>query len=116
MWMFGVYVVDRVLEQLFKICTGRSIQDFRPIDVRLRTFSSRRNVNLAVFVVALPLGLGVHAFYAIFAWQTLTAAYHFARVIQFWNGDPDEEEEAGLDQGEDDPDATGEFSNFEALN
>lgn len=89
-WMMGFYVFDRILERLFKICTGRSIQDFRPIDVKLRTFTSRRNINLAVFVVALMVGLGNEAFYAIVGWQALTALYHFVRVVQFWGGDSEE--------------------------
>lgn len=114
-WMLGIYVLDRVLEQLFKVCTGRSIQDFRPIDVKLRTFSSRRNVNLAVFVVALPLGLGIPAFYAIVGWQALTAAYHLVRVLQFWDGNPDEPD-TDLDENEDGLDSAGKLSSLEALN
>jgi hypothetical protein len=113
-WMMGIYVFDRMLERLFKVCTGRSIQDFRPIDVRLRTFVSRRNVNLAVFVVALPIGLGIEAFYAIVGWQALTAAYHFVRVIQFWDGDPNGE--FNLDQSDDALESAGDLSEFEALN
>jgi len=101
-WMLGIYVLDRVLERLFVACTGRSVQDFRPLDVKLRTFSSRRNVNLVIFVVALPLGLAVPAFYLIVAWQGLTAAYHLVRVVQFWDGDPDDKEEAqSTDEGSD---------------
>jgi len=114
-WMLGIYVVDRVLEQLFKVCTGRSIQDFRPIDVKLRTFSSRRNVNLAIFVVALPLGLGIPAFYAIVGWQALTAAYHLVRVLQFWDGNPDEQD-SDLDESEDGLDSAAELSSLEAIN
>ncbi|MBW2391404.1 MAG: CDP-alcohol phosphatidyltransferase family protein [Deltaproteobacteria bacterium] len=114
-WMLGIYVVDRVLEQLFKVCTGRSIQDFRPIDVKLRTFSSRRNVNLVIFVVALPLGLGIPAFYAIVGWQALTAAYHLVRVLQFWDGNPDEQD-SDLDENEEGLDAAAELSSLEAIN
>ncbi len=114
-WMMGIYALDRVLEQLFKVCTGRSVQDFRPIDVKLRTISSRRNVNLAVFVVALPLGLGIPAFYAIVGWQALTAAYHLVRVVQFWDGDP-REQDSNLDQSKDRLDSTGNLSKLEALN
>jgi phosphatidylglycerophosphate synthase len=84
LWMFGLYIVDRLLERLFKACTGHSVQDFRPLDVRLRTFASRRNVNLALFAVALPFGLGVPAFYAVVALQLATVVYHLVRVIQFW--------------------------------
>jgi phosphatidylglycerophosphate synthase len=84
--MAGLYVVDRILESLFKSCTGgRSVQDITPLDARLRTFVSRRNVNLAVFTVALFFGLGVPGFFAIAALQLATAAYHAVRVVQYWN-------------------------------
>jgi hypothetical protein len=56
----------------------------------MRTFISRRNVNLALFTVALLLGLGLEAFYLIVVWQVVTAAYHLSRVIQFWNDSDNE--------------------------
>ena len=85
-WLAGLYIADRILEKLFKACTGgRSVQDYKPLDVRLRTFVSRRNVNLALFSLSLPLGLGVEAFYAILVLQAATVAYHLARVVQCWN-------------------------------
>ena len=111
--MMGLYVFDRMLERLFKVFTGRSIQDFRPIDVKLRTFVSRRNVNLAIFVVALPLSLGIEAMYLIVGWQALTALYHFVRVIQYWNGNPDES--FTLDMSGGGLDASDDLSNLEAL-
>ena len=87
-WMAGLYILDRVLETLFKSCTGgRSVQDYTPLDTRLRTFVSRRNVNLAIFTVALPFGLGVEAFYAVVGLQLATVVYHLVRVIQFWDAD-----------------------------
>jgi phosphatidylglycerophosphate synthase len=113
-WSMGIYVFDRMLERLFKVCTGRSIQDFRPIDVKLRTFVSRRNVNLAIFVVALPLGVGIEAFYAIVGWQALTAIYHFVRVLQFWDGNPDEG--YSIEEGDDGFETSGDLSDFEAMN
>ena len=89
LWMAGLYIGDRLLEMLFKSRTGgRSVQDYTPLDTRLRTFVSRRNVNLAVFSLALPFGLGVEAFFAIVGLQIATAAYHLVRVIQFWNVAP----------------------------
>lgn len=112
-WMMGLYVFDRMLERLFKVCTGRSIQDFRPIDVKLRTFVSRRNVNLAVFVVALMVGLGEECFYAIVGWQALTAAYHFQRVVQYWGGNPDEGFDMDIPDGG--IEASDDISNFEAF-
>jgi phosphatidylglycerophosphate synthase len=97
-WMMGLYVLDRVLERLFIVCTDRSVQDFRPLDTALRTFTSRRNVNLAIFVVALPFGLGAEGLYLIVAWQAATVAYHLVRVIQFWNGNPDEPQDFDSDE------------------
>ena len=86
LWMAGLYIGDRLLEKLFKSRTGgRSVQDYTPLDARLRTFVSRRNVNLAVFTLALPFGLGVEAVFAIVGLQVATAAYHLVRVIEFWN-------------------------------
>ena len=88
LWMAGLYISDRILETLFRSCTGgRSIHDFTPLDARLRTFVSRRNVNLAVFTVALPFGLGVEAFYAVVGLQLATVLYHLVRVVQFWDGE-----------------------------
>jgi hypothetical protein len=86
LWLAGIYIVDRLLETLFKGCTGgRSVQDYTPLDTRLRTFVSRRNVNLALFTVALPLGLALEAFYTVLWLQAATAVYHLVRVIQVWN-------------------------------
>ncbi len=86
LWMAGLYVLDRGLEQLFKWRSGgQSVQDYTALDVKLRTFVSRRNVNLALFTVALPFGLGLEAFYTVVGLQLATAAYHLARVVQFWD-------------------------------
>ena len=84
-WLAGLYITDRILETLFKSCTGgRSVQDYTPLDARLRTFVSRRNVNLALFTVALPFGLGIEAFYGVVVLQLATVAYHLVRVVQVW--------------------------------
>ena len=90
MWMVVFYIFDRIMEVLFTASTGKSIHGYTEFDNWIRTYISRRNVNLAVFTVALPLGLGIEAFYLIVAWQGLSAIYHFARVIQFWNDSDNE--------------------------
>jgi phosphatidylglycerophosphate synthase len=87
LWMAVIYIFDRILEMLFTASTGKSIHGYTELDARMRTFISRRNVNLALFTLALPLGLGVPAFYAIVAWQAASAAFHLSRVIKFWNDD-----------------------------
>ena len=88
LWMAALYVGDRLLEKTFKRRTGRALQAWRPLDVKLRTFASRRNVNLAIFACALPLGHGVAALWAILALQAATAAYHAVRLAQFWHPAP----------------------------
>ena len=85
MWMSVFYIFDRVMETLFTASTGKSIHGYTEFDARMRTFISRRNVNLAVFTVALPLGLAIPAFYLIVGWQAASALFHLSRVIRFWN-------------------------------
>ena len=74
--MTGVYVVDRVIAGIFRARTGVSIHDCTPLDAQLRTFISRRNVNIVLFTLALALdalrpGLGaaLACFYLIVGWQ-----------------------------------------------
>jgi phosphatidylglycerophosphate synthase len=95
LWMFGLYVADRLCAPVFKWRTGRSIHGITPLDERFRTFISRRNVNLAVFTVALLVdalvpgaGLASPAFYAIVAWQGVCLVWHALRVVQFSNHYP----------------------------
>lgn len=92
LWMFGIYAADRVIPALFDRRTGRSIHGFTPLDARMRTFISRRNVNLAAFTVALlldELAPGLRAaeftFYGIVVWQALCLLWHAERLVQFWN-------------------------------
>jgi hypothetical protein len=90
--MLGVYIVDRLFALVFRSRTGVSIHGCTPLDEKVRTFVSRRNVNLVIFTAALLLdalfpGLGAAwvAFYAIVAWQVLSALWHAARLAHFWN-------------------------------
>jgi len=85
-WMIVAYMFGRVLEALFKASTGgRSIHDYTPLDVKMRTVFARRNVNLALLTISLPLGLAVEAFYFMAFWQVACAAFHLTRVIKFWD-------------------------------
>jgi phosphatidylglycerophosphate synthase len=84
-WMTGAYVADRIVARLFTERTGKSIHAYTPLDVRLRTIISRRNVNLVIFTVGLLLGVPVAAFYVIVAWQVATLGFHAARLAQLWN-------------------------------
>jgi phosphatidylglycerophosphate synthase len=84
LWMFGLYALDRLLAPIFKAITGKSIHGYAPIDVKMRTFISRRNVNLPVFTLALPLGLGAAAIVFVVAWQAACFVFHAVRVVQVW--------------------------------
>jgi len=88
LWMALFYILDRLLENVFKGIAGISIASWKPLDERMRTFISRRNVNLAAFTVALPLGLGAECFYLIVGWQAFTLLFHLSRVIAVWNENP----------------------------
>jgi phosphatidylglycerophosphate synthase len=85
LWLFGLYTLDRLLAPLFLFITGKSIHGYAPIDVKMRTFISRRNVNLPVFTLALPLGLGEAAIVFVVAWQAACFVFHAVRVVQVWH-------------------------------
>ncbi len=78
----GVYFLDRVATEIFTRTTGRSIHAFEPIDVRMRTWISRRNINVPLFTIGLVLGFPNLAFGVIVAWQLLTFLFHAVRLGQ----------------------------------
>jgi phosphatidylglycerophosphate synthase len=95
LWMLAFYVADRAITGIFKGRTKRSIHGFTALDERMRTFISRRNVNLALFTVALALDWAIpglraaeFTFYGIVIWQVLCFAWHAERLVQFWNARP----------------------------
>jgi phosphatidylglycerophosphate synthase len=84
-WMTLFYILDRVVVRVFTARTGRSLHSYTPFDVQMRTFISRRNINLPLFTVGLILGIPVFTFAVIILWQVVTFAYHSTRLVQFWN-------------------------------
>ncbi len=91
LWLFGLYVADRLMAPIFKHRTGRSIHGFTRLDERMRTFISRRNVNLPAFTAAVAAdtlvpGLGAAAItlYAIVLWQAVCLVFHADRVVRYW--------------------------------
>ncbi len=80
--MLGIYAVDRLLALIFKLRTGRSIHGYEPIDVAMRTWISRRNVNLPVFTLGVAFGFAEEAFLAIVAWQIVCLLFHALRIAQ----------------------------------
>ena len=93
-WMFGLYVTDRLCAPIFTARTGRSIHGYLPIDVTIRTFISRRNVNLPFFTAAVGIDLlrpgpgwevSIGVFFAMVIWQAVCVVYHAVRTLQFFN-------------------------------
>jgi phosphatidylglycerophosphate synthase len=93
-WMFWLYVADRLCAPVFRARTGRSIHGYRPLDEKLRTFISRRNVNLPFFTAAVALDavspgpgwpIATAVFMAMVVWQAICLVYHAARTVQFFN-------------------------------
>jgi phosphatidylglycerophosphate synthase len=92
LWLLGIYVLDRLLVPLFRWRTERSIHAYTPFDVKMRTFISRRNVNLVLFTVALAVDaivggqtLAGFALYFVVLWQAASFLFHAERVARFWN-------------------------------
>ena len=81
-WMTGFYVADRLVLAIYRNIFGRCLHTHAPIDAFVRTFISRRNVNLPLFTVGVLTGFGTEVFYAIVAWQVVTLVWHAGRT--FW--------------------------------
>ncbi len=82
--MTAFYVLDRLVTEAFTRATGKSIHAYAEIDVRMRTFISRRNINVPFFTLGLIVGAPVAAFMVIVAWQAATLAFHTLRLLQVW--------------------------------
>jgi hypothetical protein len=84
--MAAFYFLDRIVIRVFTARTGKSIHSYMPLDVQMRTFISRRNINVPIFTIGLIIGIPVFAFVLIVLWQVATLTFHVARLIQYWNG------------------------------
>jgi phosphatidylglycerophosphate synthase len=92
LWLVGFYILDRIVAGIFKARHGASIHGASPLDERVRTFISRRNVNVVLFTAALIFDwiapgyqVATATFYFIVAWQVMSCAWHCQRLAQFWN-------------------------------
>lgn len=84
-WMAVVYALDRIVAGVFNRRLGRSIHGYTPFDERMRTFISRRNINLPLFLVGWLLDVPVPIFLLIVLWQVFCFVFHVERLVQFWN-------------------------------
>lgn len=87
-WLTVLYVLDRIVSGMFFTRLGCSIHGYTPFDERMRTFISRRNINLPVFMFGLLAGVPVQTLVVITGWQAICLGFHTARLVQFWNRKP----------------------------
>jgi len=84
-WMAGIYALDRIVAGVFKRRLDRSIHGYTPFDERMRTFISRRNINLPLFLIGWLVGFPTQTFLLIVLWQIVCFVFHVERLVQFWN-------------------------------
>lgn len=80
-WLFGFYVADRLVLAVSKARWGYGLHAHGAIDARIRTWISRRNMNLVLLTLGWLGGVTEIAFYAVVAWQGATLAWHIGRTI-----------------------------------
>jgi phosphatidylglycerophosphate synthase len=78
--LIGFYIADRLVLMVYKLRFDRGLHAHAPIDGLVRTFISRRNINLPLFTLGLILGVAGEVFLLIVAWQIATVAWHAGRV------------------------------------
>jgi phosphatidylglycerophosphate synthase len=81
LWMLGLYVLDRLILKIYPTIFGRGLHTHAKLDAFVRTFISRRNINLPLFTIGYPLGLGVQTMYLVVFWQAMTCLYHGLRTV-----------------------------------
>ncbi|MDY0874299.1 CDP-alcohol phosphatidyltransferase family protein [Dongia rigui] len=79
--MLALYILDRLILAVYRAKFKRGLHTHAAMDAIVRTFISRRNINLPLFTVAYAVGWGLEAFYFIVLWQALTCLYHGGRTI-----------------------------------
>ncbi|WP_374383576.1 CDP-alcohol phosphatidyltransferase family protein [Dongia sp.] len=80
-WMLGLYILDRLILSIYRAKYKKGLHTHAPMDGVVRTFISRRNINLPLFTVCYAVGWGEEAFYFIVLWQAITCAYHGLRTL-----------------------------------
>jgi phosphatidylglycerophosphate synthase len=78
--MLALYVIDRLILKIYPTRFGRGLHTHAPVDGFVRTFISRRNINLPLFTVGYAVGLGTQTIYLIVLWQAATCLYHGLRT------------------------------------
>jgi len=80
MVMLALYVIDRLILKVYPTRFGRGLHTHAAMDGFVRTFISRRNINLPLFTVGYAIGWGAETIYLIVLWQAATCLYHGLRT------------------------------------
>ncbi len=80
LWMLALYILDRLILKIYPTIFGRGLHTHAKLDAAVRTFISRRNINLPLFTIGCALGFGVQTIYFIVFWQAMTCLYHGLRT------------------------------------
>ena len=78
--MLALYVIDRLILKVYPTRFGRGLHTHAAMDGFVRTFISRRNINLPLFTVGYAIGWGAETIYLIVLWQAATCLYHGLRT------------------------------------
>lgn len=76
------YVVGRVIEGIFINAFGFEMHVWKPIDSKMREITARRNPNLLLLTLSLPVAGPVFGFLAVAVWTALCTVFHAARLLQ----------------------------------
>ncbi|WP_119458546.1 CDP-alcohol phosphatidyltransferase family protein [Rhodospirillaceae bacterium SYSU D60014] len=79
-WMTVFYILDRLVLMIYRARFKRGLHAHGALDARVRTFISRRNINLPIFTVGVLTGYALEAFYFIVFWQIVTVVWHAGRT------------------------------------
>ncbi|MEM7529008.1 MAG: CDP-alcohol phosphatidyltransferase family protein [Pseudomonadota bacterium] len=82
--MTAFYIADRLVLMVAKARFGRGLHAMTPLDGRVRSFISRRNINLLLLTIGLAIGLETLAFGLVVAWQAATCLWHAVRTAMLY--------------------------------
>ncbi|MEM9762982.1 MAG: CDP-alcohol phosphatidyltransferase family protein [Pseudomonadota bacterium] len=82
--MTAFYVADRLVLMVAKARFGRGLHAMTRLDGQVRSFISRRNINLLILTVGLAIGQETAAFAIVVGWQVATCLWHALRTAMLY--------------------------------
>jgi hypothetical protein len=80
--LFGFYCLGRAVEGLFILLSGFHIHIWKKIDHWFRYITSRRNPNMVVLTLSVPLDMMAEGLIFIAVWSVLANLFHIVRLVQ----------------------------------